>query len=418
MNDPMFPVLHRRPEDFEWPYPTAADKLKRLFGFLLAGPRIKGIDVAPDYQKDEILDVQAMRNGGYHFAFVQVNRGLWAHPNLLEFCKPLLDAGFPIMTYALFYGTLSGEDQADFHLNKAWPIWQEQGKMLPAMLDIEVRDGVGVAVRVTHSEDWFRVVSQEVDVIKYCSPALNDELLGGFPLGNVIGHVAHWTSAVEPSIPTGWTKEKTLFWQYGVARKHTWCPPVPGMASDVDVNYFFGTLPELLALDRGAPYYSASASASPSPSMPIPSIPEEDMDLTKAKEAYRLLGEFIAENEGQPSLPSSSPSPSPSPSQAPQPDNVWTMTVKGDKAKTWTNFVWNETQGKLVEKKNAEGKPIMQEYFDKSGNRLLLIGGSKVDTYKTITDSDGTINHYKLFNRTGDREQPLYVAQPDVMKPY
>lgn len=140
------------------------------------------------------------------------------------------------------------------------------------------------------------------------------------------------------------------------------------------------------------------------------------MDLTKAKEAYRLLGEFIVENEGEPSPPSSSPSPSPS--EEPLPSNVWTMTVKGDKAKTWTNFIWNDERMELVEKKNREGKPMMQEYFDKSGERFLLVGGSKVNTYKTITDSDGTINHYKLYDKLGDRGQPLYVAQPDVMKPY
>ncbi len=409
-----FPTQARRAIDFEWPLPTTKDYLKRRLAFLFAvSPKIKGVDLAPDYQKDEILDVAAMRAAGYLFAIVQVNRGLYVHPNLMEFCAPLIDGGMPIITYALFYGTMSGIDQAYFHLMHAYKIWQAQGMKLPAMLDIELRDGVSIATRVSRSEDWFRDVSLEVKPVKYCSPALNSELLGNAPLlGYTIGHVAHWTPALEPAIPGGWTKEKTLFWQYGVALKNSWCPAVPGMKSDVDVNYFFGTLGEFLSLATNEPI--ASESVSPSPE------PEEEMDLTKVKAARDLLNQFIAENEGIPPQPSP-PSSSPSPSSSPQPDNTWTMTVKADpRAKTWTYQIWNENQGKLVDKMNEADppKPIMQEYLDKNGNRLTLPNGMYIQTYKDLTDADGTINYYQLYNMFGDRGQKLYVAQPDMTKPY
>lgn len=292
MTAPTFPVLselNRRPEDFEWPRPTTLDKLKRYFAFALAAPKIKGVDLAPDYQRDKIISVQAMRDAGYLFAFVQVNRGLWVHPNLMAFCAPLFDAGFPILTYALFYGTISGEEQADFHLNNAYQIWQRQGMKLPAMLDIELRDGVSVGTRVTHTEDWFRIVREEVEPVKYCSPSLNNELLGGYPLGSVIGHVAHWTSAIEPATPTGWTKEKTRFWQYGVATKYPWCPAVPGTTGAIDVDYFFGTHEELIALDRGVSYNSASASASPS------AEPEEDEEMATILEKIKTIKDAYPE---------------------------------------------------------------------------------------------------------------------------
>ena len=96
------------------------------------------------------------------------------------------------------------------------------------------------------------------------------------------------------------------------------------------------------------------------------------------------------------------------------------MQVKADpRAKTWVFQVWNEIQGKLVEKRNdvkPVGKPIMQEYFTKEDKRLTYALGTQLRFLIDPEDADGSIDYMELASVKGDRGQRLFMARPDLMK--
>lgn len=407
----------RRPEDFELPRPSLSNRLRKFLAFAAPlGPRIKGLDLAPDYQKNEILDVEAIKAAGYVFAIVQASRGLWAHPNFVEFCKPLVDSGMPILTYHLFLATLSGVDQAQFHLQTVAPLWRLQGFAMPVGNDIELRDGVAVSVRVTRKQDFSHEIGKLVRALEYCSPALQKELMGDVQLSqDVIGWVAHWINAAEPAIPGGWSKAQTLFWQYGVATKYPWCPAVPGMKSDVDVNYFFGTIEDLYKLAGTVVPEPPPGGGDPPP------IPDPEEEMTKAEIVARIdamktdIAEDVAEldvlREEVLSLPEGGTTPPPAPSPT-------TRSFRITKDKSLAHWHKDEKHGGF----NQKGKPIMIIYE----NPRYIYGNEKeapnVNSGQVVTitkdaliaaDGSNPGPWYTIANKKGQAGEVLFIDSQD-----
>jgi hypothetical protein len=141
---------------------------------------------------------------------------------------------------------------------------------------------------------------------------------------------------------------------------------------------------------------------------------EADEDIT---DALAKVNSAITEMEGEtpPEPPPTPPPPPPTP-----PANTVQMQVKADpRCKTWCFQVWNETQGKLVEKRNKVepiGYPIMQEYFSQEGKRITYSKGTVLTFFPDLVEADGSVDYMELALAKGDRGQRLFVARPDLMK--
>lgn len=257
--------------DYKEPNPGFLQKARSILASISVTPITKGLDLAPDYQAGEVADPNAIRDAGYLYAIVQATRGTWHHPTFLEFCKPLVDAGILVMPYALFRATQNGTSQAVELLKDAQLLWDYQKIKTPAFGDVEVRDGVSVATRQQRYKDFKHTICSTTTVGTYSSYYLWQELMNGMALDpGEIGWVASWSPYATFTPPPGWPVNQIRFRQIGVARKHEWVSPVPGMAGDVDVDKFFGTVTDLYALCSSTP-------------PPPPPVPEEIVPLYRVQ---------------------------------------------------------------------------------------------------------------------------------------
>jgi hypothetical protein len=86
--------------------------------------------------------------------------------------------------------------------------------------------------------------------------------------------VAHWSNVSYPTLPQGWTQEKTIVWQNGIHPAHSWVETVIGASGNVDHNYFFGTIERLKEI------------------LQFPTTPPPSGDCTCEDEISFLIGEI------------------------------------------------------------------------------------------------------------------------------
>jgi GH25 family lysozyme M1 (1,4-beta-N-acetylmuramidase) len=143
-------------------------------------------------------------------------------------------------------------------------------------LDVETDNGVDINTRANRAFGFCSLIEGEgFRQGIYSSPGLVDRL---FPRNDprwndVFQWNAHWTSAPQDTLPSGWTEIRRIMWQFGIYPTHSWAPTVNG-AGTVDVNHLY--FPTVLHFRDWLGFqefsYSPSASASPSPSLsPSPS---------------------------------------------------------------------------------------------------------------------------------------------------
>lgn len=247
--DPM-----RNPKDFMEPKASIVFRAQSFIRSLTTETITMGVDLAPDWQAGEVEDPKAMLNAGYLFAVVQATRGLWHHETFLEFCKPLVDAGILVMPYGLFKATVNGTNQALELLKDAQLLWEYQKLKTPVFGDVELRDGISIATRAARYKDFKNSICAVTSVGTYSSYYLWQELMDSTILDpGELGWLASWSPYSTYTPPPGWPLSQIRFRQIGISKKHAWVPPVPGMASDVDVNHFFGSDVDLYALCSGTP---------------------------------------------------------------------------------------------------------------------------------------------------------------------
>jgi len=206
-----------------------------------------------DRSRYNTVDIKAMWNAGYRVIGLKATEGVsWVDPTFEPSWNEALECGFLIIAYHFFRSNLSGVAQAEWHLEKTRRM-EEQGKghILSNQVDVETNDSTTQANRRVRVLECLKKIDEGTGRIPGCysSPYLWGQLMGTVNWISLYRNwIASWTSAAAPTMPPGWTKESTWYWQRGIAGKHSWLPSsVPGCTGQIDYNASFKTLAELQA---------------------------------------------------------------------------------------------------------------------------------------------------------------------------
>lgn len=198
-----------------------------------------GIDVS-DYQ--ERVDWQAVAKSGVSFGFAKATEGeTFVSDTFATNWAGMKAAGLVRGAYHFFRPAGDPIAQANLFLRTAKLAIGD----LPAVLDVEVKDGVGASELNRRVAQWLNVVETATkrQAIIYTSlnfwrEALNNsDAFRGHPLW-----IAQY-GVEAPELPGNWSQ--WAFWQYSDAGK------IAGVAGGVDVNRFNGPLASLRDLAQG-----------------------------------------------------------------------------------------------------------------------------------------------------------------------
>jgi hypothetical protein len=160
-----------------------------------------------------------------------------------------LAAGIIVMPYHFFRSNLGGIAQARHCINTLTELgFFNSINYVPIIwFDVETSDGASVDSR----RKKLLAALQEVEVKGfqggvYSSPYYWNQLIGLVDwIANYWQWVAHWSSVSVPTLPLGWSREKTIVWQNGIHPAHSWVETVIGATGNVDHNYFYGNMQRL-----------------------------------------------------------------------------------------------------------------------------------------------------------------------------
>jgi len=208
--------------------------------------RAQGIDVSRWQGKVDWLKV---RDAGYRFAFIRATIGdSYADPRFDANWLGAHDAGMLVSAYHAVTPTTSADDQISHFLD----VLDGRPVDLPLVIDAERDDGEDPATITRRLLDCLEAAGSYGSV---ASSETEQRQVGRSP----IVYTARWfwnrhvlTSAVwegydlwvasytaEPVLPRDWTMWR--FWQYSERGS------VPGIAASTDLNWFNGSLEDLLA---------------------------------------------------------------------------------------------------------------------------------------------------------------------------
>ncbi len=416
----------RRDEDFAGPPPTLSERAVEVLRALVARPKIKMMDWSR-YQAGEVKDIQAIKDAGFVVVILQATYGYKTDSSFNTFWPILIDNGFVVMTYHMYYAGLSGVDQAHHHLEIVRPMWEAQGARYPAILDVEVRDGIAIPVRVSRAQNFTGEIRKETKPGTYCSYYLWQELMGNIPLGDQIGFCAAWSPYETFALPVGWIAEQTIMRQIGISRKHPWVEIVEGMAGDVDTGVIYLTLEELYKLADRTP-----------PPVPIPEPEPEEPPMSnvvdqlkaardevvaiysKADDIATALNAVIAELEAE-TPPTSKPPSSPPP---PTPVTTWKMRVTEEPRTNARCFeVWNEDQKRLIPKTDTSSyhKPIMV-FYQRPGSGSLTSGRVQIEksenilVFPEVVTAAGGERFHEIYMLRGEHNERLFLPKASLIK--
>lgn len=203
---------------------------------------VDGIDVS-SYQAS--VDWPMVYASGRRFAFAKAGEGLSADGKFEAHVTGAFDAGLVVGAYWFVRPEVFGESQAD-RLAQSMRSMTEVGvSFLPPVLDVEVFGTVGPVVTcsvVSAMLDRLATEGQPRPII-YTGPGFWSQLPE--PERTDLASradlwVAHYTSALQPIMPAGWTSWR--FWQWAST------VGVPGVRGRVDQNRFAGSFEELRTL--------------------------------------------------------------------------------------------------------------------------------------------------------------------------
>jgi len=387
----------RHYEDFEQPLSMA----QRVGHLLVTTPVVEGLDINR-FQRGEVLDPAAIYASGRRFIILEAVWGLWVPPSFAEFWPPLLDAGFIMLAYGFFRGDQGGSAQADLLLETARPMFEAQGFWMPLFSDVEpfTGDTSTVGQRVGNWRAWVNGIRSEITPGAYSNIPSWQSMMANEPLPpDCLGWTAHYADTSNPLVPANWPRSQTPFHQYGVAKKYPWCPPVPGMASDVDVDRYYGTLEQLWALGSDAPI-------PPEPPGDNPMLLEHiEQAQLLAAELSTLLDTIHSEASEVP-VPTPEPPPPPPPPPPPAEETVNVKVTREPKAVAQYSL-----------SNNGSGNPIMEPYprGGTSDQRITWNTGAIVKVAATKVQGDGG-RFWKIAERNGRAGETLYFKEDDVAK--
>jgi lysozyme len=196
--------------------------------------RQRGVDVS-SYQG--AIDWRKVKAAGVTFAFARVSDGLdVVDDRFAANFAAMKRAGVRRGAYQYFRASADPEAQADLLLSAV----RRSGRAdLPLVVDVETADGQSPEVVQARLARWLRRVERRTrrQPIVYTSPVMGETLGGRF--GAYRLWVAHYEVAC-PDLPDGW--ERWSFWQHSSTGR------VDGIAGDVDLDHFAGTLAQLRRL--------------------------------------------------------------------------------------------------------------------------------------------------------------------------
>ena len=215
---------------------------------ILATPvRIRGVDLSHWNGK---VDFEKVKNSGIDFVILKATEGDGFLDHTFDYnWRASLDSDLIVMPYHFFRSNIKGNPQVEWFFrweNGGEFVEEVEGKTL-LWWDVETEDGTGVTARQNRLFGaCTNTVSKGLQTGYYSSYSKWRTLIGNpIWVNDFWQWPAHWTSADYPTLPIGWTKEKSIIWQNGIYPNYPWVEPVEGVPSSVDHNYFFGSLQEL-----------------------------------------------------------------------------------------------------------------------------------------------------------------------------
>ncbi len=209
------------------------------------GSYARGIDVSHWQQE---VDWSAVKGDGNVFAIIKASQGLSNVDKRLKINWPgIKQAGLLVSSYHFMNAHQDGARQAEHYINTMQPMIDQYGGFdLPAVLDVESRGSVTSEVLLRNIELFLQTVEQAFGhkpfvYTRYYFWKDNLRVKGQYPAWapQYPMWVAHYTSADQPLVPTGW--DRWDIWQYSESGRTS------GVKSNTDMNYFNGSESDLRA---------------------------------------------------------------------------------------------------------------------------------------------------------------------------
>lgn len=201
------------------------------------GATITGVDVSV-YQGN--VSWAQVKGSGRQFAFVRISDGL-DHPDtkFAQNWPALKTAGLVRGSYQFFRPSQDAGQQAQMVLDKLAAAGGLTPGDLPPVLDLESADGLAPTVVVTKAKAWLAKVEAAIKV----KPIVYTAAFMSSVIGNNFGGYTLWVANYQttcPTMPSGWTDWH--FWQNADNGS------IPGIAGNVDTDFFNGTITQLHTL--------------------------------------------------------------------------------------------------------------------------------------------------------------------------
>jgi lysozyme len=195
---------------------------------------IRGIDIS--HYQGNIDWIKVATNNA--FVFIKATEGEKNHdPMFKANWAGAQSVGLPVGAYHFFDPAQDAGLQAQHFCDALDSV---TGKRLPPMFDIEKTGGVSQALILTKVQKWMDLVEKHTGQkpIIYTNVSIGTQTRLAKKFSKYLLWVAQY--GVKAPALCGWPK--WTLWQYSQTGR------VPGIAGDVDLDYFAGTIAELHAL--------------------------------------------------------------------------------------------------------------------------------------------------------------------------
>ncbi len=203
------------------------------------GTTVTGLDVSV---YNGTVDWAAVKGSGRVFAIARVSDGLnYPDADFAADWSGIAAEGLVRGAYQYFRASQDAKGQADYFVSKIGTLGPNN---LPPIIDVETDDGVSASAVVAGVRAWIDEVRAKtgVDPIIYCGSGFWDTLSNTSQFAGETLWVANYGASC-PSMPSTWSRWG--FWQYSGSGT------VPGVSGATDLDYFNGTLANLVAFANG-----------------------------------------------------------------------------------------------------------------------------------------------------------------------
>ena len=209
-----------------------------------------GVDLSHwNWSEGREPDFRVLADNGFDFVIFKATQGTWFKDQKFEpGWRGASAEGLATMVYHFFEGRSGGAEQAHYCIDYIMQYLASVDEKTIIFDDIERMYGEDMGQRQRRARAFNQTIVEEgFQTGNYSSPSLWKALMGNIPLfwiNEYYQWVAHWTPALAPTLPIGWTKEMCKFWQYAIWPIYSWAKKV-GTDGNVDVVRYYGTIQDL-----------------------------------------------------------------------------------------------------------------------------------------------------------------------------